>query len=1091
MKKLLTIFSISILASCSTSEGPVTNAQVVGRYTLHYDAATGTAKYEPTIDRTQGGQSTAQGVHGLNYSDSTGVYDCAIQDTSKTVYDVNYCMGLLDPDSCAVDYNATTHVLSFYAKLVNKSNYADNGSPYTYTAPATYAPNTTYYAPFQYVLGGISWDFGTYSRLVTAVNTNLVSAECGANGLTLTNDDLTGPSGIPDGKYDCIYPNQTVRTGNDPGWDFSPYVPSGVMAPGADSGCVLFMQYTLLHNASFSIDFDLLATKSSGSPPVTPTVTTPTNGAYVNTSSISVTGTGCTPTTGTVYVEGGSSASPPSAVCTGGGTFSVSTPLKLNQENTLIIYQVVAGQQSAPVVRTVTHDNVAPTLVSWSPASGETNVGLTQPCVATFSETMNPASFVTGSGTNNSSCNSMNFGTCRTSGSRRIAGTLTYSNDQTQFAYTPSANMGASTAHTCNAKVNSSGIATTLKDLAGNALNPTSTITFTTGAAGQDLSRPYVKSILPADNATVATSSSFYVYFSEPVQAASLTETGCSTNGDIPNIAIWQTNACVTSGYPPSRPNPITGTLSLNLAGDIATFTPSTALQNSDCLSITVSACVRDLAGNTLPSRGSFQIGAYNDTLSYNSWNIFYTQNSSDTTPPVVSHIAPILDYASAPRRVFPIVVFSEPMNADTIITDYMYTTVFGSTTKISGSLQQDASLQVVTIKPSAAYAASTAHVITVTGNVTDASANLMAAPQTSNFTTVAGADATAPTVVSVSPTNGSSVSRCTTVDVNFSEPMDPTTLNGANVRLVRVSTGLAVPVDLQIADNNQSVRITPDSSLTSTATYRPTISGVKDRSGNTIAATYNATTFTATTDGTAPTVTHFVPANGATVPQNGSFAVFFSEAMDRSTLTNANFSFGGMCSFQSVFPSTDGRSAVVNCYHNMTSGAGKTLTLSGSSIEDRYVGTDGGNCENAGGNTMASNPSITFTVSASSDFTAPTVSSVFPADLATGVSTAAQPSITFSEALDPRTVSATSIFLVDAASNVVNATLSLDSAATTVTLTPVQALPAGLYYVIATTALRDLGGANAYDGDGGESSSIPGILRTCFATSGAGATCP
>ena len=45
------------------------------------------------------------------------------------------------------------------------------------------------------------------------------------------------------------------------------------------------------------------------------------------------------------------------------------------------------------------------------------------------------------------------------------------------------------------------------------------------------------------------------------------------------------------------------------------------------------------------------------------------------------------------------------------------------------------------------------------------------------------------------------------------------------------------------------------------------------------------------------------------------------------------------------------------------------------------------------------------------------------------------------------------------------------------------------VFYLVATTALRDLNGGNAYDGLGGESSEINGILRTCFATGSA--SCP
>lgn len=1098
--------AVMALAGCSSSEKNSASFQVVGSYAAHYNAATGDVTYELLSAEkklAQEGKSYSSVNKSskflLDYTDSTGLsgstvdpYGCAIRDYSKSPGTQNWCMALVDPDNCSTDYNTTTKTLSFYARLKNVSNNAENPTTFHYTDTTNFPANTTFFSPFYFKLTGLDFNNTSYPGLITAVNTNISTAECGASGLSLTNDDDN-----TNGYFDCIYPEQafsSTDTPVDPGWDFTPYVTGGDMTPGEDTGCVLFMQYTLTQNQNITIYFDVLANKSDGTPPSTPTVTSPTDNSYSNASPITVTGT-CT-TGSTVYVEGGADTTVPSGTCVASAYSISGVDLKPNQVNTLSVYQVVSGEQSQATVRTVTHDDVAPSVVTWSPASGETVVGLNTRCVATFSEPMDTTTFNVGTGTGAGSCNSGNFLMCR--GTRRIGGATTFSADRTQAVYTPSAALAnANTAHTCNAKT-ASGAPTTLRDLAGNALSPTSTITFTSGTAGQDLTLPYVKSIIPGDNATVSVSTSFYITFSEPVATSTLSATNCSTGGTIPNIAVWQTNSCVVSGYPTSRPNAIAGTISVNADGDIVTFTPSSGLSASDCLSVTVGRCVTDLAGNQLSDRGNFDIAAYaNDNLTYNAWNIFYTKSTSDSTAPTLAFVAPTLNATSALRRVFPLVIFDEPIDADTVIGDYLYMTVFGSSAKLALSLKQDTSLQVVQYKPSSDLAASTNHVITVTGNVTDASGNLMAAPQTSNFTTTSSTDSTAPTVVKVTPTNGSSASRCTTFEVDFSEPMDTTTLNGANITLVNVGTGAVKPIDIDVADDGQSVKLTPQSSLaggcgTNNCRYRPTIStGVKDRQGNAMAATYNATTVTAITDGTAPTVSFFVPASGATVANNSSLLAYFSEPMDRSTMTNGNFTFPSGCSsgFRGVFPSEDGRWAVVNCYNNMNSGASRSLSVS-TSVKDRYVGSDAANCENNAGNAIASTQTVSFTVSATSDTTAPTVSSVSPTDLSTSVSTAVAPAITFSEAIDPRTISPTSVFLVDQQGNVVNTTLSFNTTATVITLTPEQALTnPGVYYIIATTALRDLGGGLPYDGLGGESTPASGILRACFSTSAT--SCP
>jgi hypothetical protein len=547
----------------------------------------------------------------------------------------------------------------------------------------------------------------------------------------------------------------------------------------------------------------------------------------------------------------------------------------------------------------------------------------------------------------------------------------------------------------------------------------------------------------------------------------------------------------------------------------------------------------------------------------------------------------------------------------------------------------------MVTMGPTSSLALSTEHVMTATGAVKDIAGNTMVSPQTSSFTTVAAADTTPPTVTGVTFSNASGLnaSKCTLVDIHFSEPLDATTVNGSSVTLIRVASGLTVPVDLRLSDDGQRIVMTPQYSLpalesgtftantkgpnggatgswttmslnvtnvsaaeqallavgmtissgarfqpntsiaamnpaTSTitidklplqgsgggqrafnnsgsavlesvsstaglavgyalsgtgipagatissigvntvtmsaqataygtgtvvtfqypATYRPTVStSVRDRAGNALASTYNSTTFTAITDATAPTAVILPPA-GATVPVNGSFAIYFSEPMDRSTINDINIDYANCNPIINV--ANDGRSAVVNCINQMTAGA-SPLTVANGTLRDRYNATDLQSCENGTGNTMAGQ-TVNFTVSGT-DTDPPSVSSVTPADNASSQATSVTPAIVFDEYIDPRTVIPSSVFLMDQQGNLVDAALTIatggGNAGRQVTITPAAPLQAAtVYYVVATTAVRDLLGGNPYDGFGGEQTTggytdDPGILRTCFATTGA--TCP
>lgn len=1105
-KKILILFLgavIPFLGSCSKSSLESENFVRIGSYAATYNPETGEVTYELLSSSQSKEPTSSTSLYALDYNDTTGVTnpdpgqnEGAIRDTSKSSGDINYEMGLVDPDSCSTNYNSTTKVLSFYAKIVNKSNLPNDGSPYTYRDVADFPPNTTFYAPFYYKITGLDWDTVTYPQLINAVNTNIPGSECGSSGLTLANDDQDNNK-----RFDCIWPDQaySLTDDKDPGWNFTPYVTSNDMTPGEDTGCVLFMQYTLEENASFTIFFDLLGVKDDGALPSAPTVTSPSTPSYSNSSPINVTGT-CTAGS-TVTVEGGNASIlpyPRTTTCTGGGTYSVSVDLNLNTVNNLIVYQIVASKQSPAVSLEITHDNIAPTIVASVPADGETGVDRNTNCTLTFSESMDATTFA--SGTN---CTNGTFRICR--GGTFLAGSISNSSDTTQFVYTPNTKpLNANSSHDCK-------VTTGVTDLAGNAIAANYTATFTTTGSSSEFTDtipPAVRSTFPADNATIVPNSNFAItYFNEAMDGSTLDVVDSSCSNNLENVSVIEFPNC---GCPL---NNITDTTTLNAAGDIATTTLTSTLDSNDCYAFIVQGCVEDLAGNQLPTRANFT-ACGTSTLAYNILNIFFVSSTADSTGPSVVHVGPVGAITNVLQPIFPFFVFSEPLHPNTIITDYFFLNKFGETDKIPLSLQKDPSLQLATLQPNSPLDTTTTatHVMTVTGAVTDLTGNLMTAPQTSSFDVTSTADTTPPTVVSVTPSNpivpapgncgaaGNYISKCSTFDVRFSEPIDVTTLSTANVELIEVAgspcaSTLKKPVSLDVADDGMSVTLTPVSSMRSGGAcggdrrrYYVQIDNIKDRAGNAIASAYQSIIYSACKETQVPSVTAIVPPDGGTISQNGNFAVFFSEPMDKSTLTTANINIS-TCPPTVVFASEDGLSAVVNCPFNIS--ASGTLTIDRAS-RDYYVGGNNQSCEQGSGNQMAADVTSDFIVGAT-DSTAPTVSAlgdVNPQDGSTSVATTIAPSITFNEAIDPRTVTSTSVFLTDQEGNIIDSRLSLSANARTVTITPISSLSSpGIYYIIATTAIRDLGGANPYDGDGGENSSVPNVLRTCFSTSAA--ACP
>ena len=131
---------------------------------------------------------------------------------------------------------------------------------------------------------------------------------------------------------------------------------------------------------------------------------------------------------------------------------------------------------------------------------------------------------------------------------------------------------------------------------------------------------------------------------------------------------------------------------------------------------------------------------------------------------------------------------------------------------------------------------------------VEDLAGNALALEFTSTFTTTAGADATAPTVTAVSPTNlAIGVSVNSVVTVTFSEGMDPTTITGTTFNLKVTAGGAVVAGSVSYNSATNVATFTPTASLTSNTNYTVTVTtGVKDLAGNAMAAQFTSTFTTA-----------------------------------------------------------------------------------------------------------------------------------------------------------------------------------------------------------------------------------------------------
>ncbi len=216
--------------------------------------------------------------------------------------------------------------------------------------------------------------------------------------------------------------------------------------------------------------------------------------------------------------------------------------------------------------------------------------------------------------------------------------------------------------------------------------------------------------------------------------------------------------------------------------------------------------------------------------------------------------------------------------------------------------------------------------------------------------------DTTAPTVISVTPLNSSTVAIDTPITALFSEAMDATSISTLTFRLDNGATGT-------VSYNSQSrtAIYSPPGGLNSNTIYTATITtGAKDTAGNTIASDYAWSFTTAVVppppDTEGPSVSSNNPADLATdISVDTTVSVTFSEIVNCGTVTSGTLHL------------TPHASGSISCFET---GAIFTPTES-LDYNNTYTVSVTTGITDLAGNAMASNVSWSFTTE--SDITPPT----------------------------------------------------------------------------------------------------------------------
>jgi hypothetical protein len=128
-------------------------------------------------------------------------------------------------------------------------------------------------------------------------------------------------------------------------------------------------------------------------------------------------------------------------------------------------------------------------------------------------------------------------------------------------------------------------------------------------------------------------------------------------------------------------------------------------------------------------------------------------------------------------------------------------------------------------------------------GAVRDLAGNALV-PRTTTFTTGTGVDLTAPTIVGFVPANNAiGIPTSTTVQVQFSERINPVSVTASTFGFRVSNTGVAVAGAFTVASDSLSVTFTPTAPLAVATRYTSSISGVTNLAGLVVSGSASFTT--------------------------------------------------------------------------------------------------------------------------------------------------------------------------------------------------------------------------------------------------------
>jgi hypothetical protein len=642
-------------------------------------------------------------------------------------------------------------------------------------------------------------------------------------------------------------------------------------------------------------------------------------------------------------------------------------------------------------------DTTPPTVAATDPALDAIDIPENSPVIVIFSEPLSAKSVDSAS---------IRLYEGILEGAAPIAGRVSQSSDGLKLIFTPSDLLADYTLH----KVVVDGI----KDRAGNRIATPFSFTYKTGNT-VDTTPPTVVETNPYSNQTgVPVNATIGIRLSEPVKAHTVNEN---------SVLIYDN---VTGQN-------VAGVVSVGGDGQSITFVPNRPLAVGRQHYIRLTSDIQDLFGNPL-----------NYYYSY-----FTTAFAGDAAGPRVVGYSLGSGQTGVGTNAVIQVQFDEPVSGLSL--GGVELRQGGQAVTVAKQLSADH--KTVTLKQAQPLLANTAYVLHVEG-VEDLSGNVLGQAVERSFTTGAGADLVAPTLVTISPANGTTqVGTNTPVVVSFSEAVNPLLVNTDTIALYDSQTGQRPAGSFAVSADGKTVTFTPAAALVPNRSYLVYFSNwatLYDRAGNALSYTNRSFTTGTTPDLEGPVVSGRNIADGATgVPVNGKLKIVLDEPVsDYSTAGSVRLSANGANIAGTLVVSSDRR----------------TLTFTPNAalaVNTDYQVTLDGLYDSVGNRLAAVTTTFRTGASAANDTAGPVVT-LTPASGATGVSVTTPIVLAFNEAIDPTTLDSGVSVTASGFSGAIAGSFSRSG--NSVTFSPLSPLPGNTSINVTVNGVQDLAGnTNGY----------------------------